>query len=164
MGFSWQEYWSGLPFPPLGDLPDPEIESVSPPSPELAVIFFTHELLGNPSRGHWTSNAISILSWGHMSCNQLISSNKWGYNIWSRVLLTGFPSFLLSPKFTSWRSISKMKMSQHAQVMRRSEMSRADLLLVSQKHKGGGMTFTMYDLCSLENMSQPIPFTLTTHD
>ena len=27
MGFSWQEYWSGLPFPPPGDLPDPEIES-----------------------------------------------------------------------------------------------------------------------------------------
>ena len=43
-------------------------------------------------------------------------------------------------------------------------MFRADLLLVSQKHKGGGMTFTMYDLCSLENMSQSIPFTLTTHD
>jgi len=28
MGFSWQEYWSGLPFPPLGDLPDPGIEIV----------------------------------------------------------------------------------------------------------------------------------------
>ena len=23
MGLSWQEYWSGLPFPPLGDLPEP---------------------------------------------------------------------------------------------------------------------------------------------
>ena len=30
MGFSRQEYWSGLPFPPPGDLPDPEIEPVSP--------------------------------------------------------------------------------------------------------------------------------------
>ena len=28
-GFSWQEYWSGLPFPSLGDLPKPEIETVS---------------------------------------------------------------------------------------------------------------------------------------
>ena len=27
MGFSRQEYWSGLPFPSLGDLPDPGIES-----------------------------------------------------------------------------------------------------------------------------------------
>ena len=26
MGFSRQEYWSGLPFPPPGDLPDPGIE------------------------------------------------------------------------------------------------------------------------------------------
>ena len=26
MGFSGQEYWSGLPFPPLRVLPDPEIE------------------------------------------------------------------------------------------------------------------------------------------
>ena len=29
MGLSWQEYWSGLPFPPPGDLPDPGIEPVS---------------------------------------------------------------------------------------------------------------------------------------
>ena len=30
MGFSIQEYWSGLPFPPLGDLADPGIETGSP--------------------------------------------------------------------------------------------------------------------------------------
>ena len=30
MGFSKQEYWSGLPFPSLGDLPGPGIEPVSP--------------------------------------------------------------------------------------------------------------------------------------
>ena len=30
MGFSRQEYWSGLPFPSPGDLPDPGIEPVSP--------------------------------------------------------------------------------------------------------------------------------------
>ena len=35
VGFSRQEYWSGLPFPPLGDLPDPGIE---PTSPALAMI------------------------------------------------------------------------------------------------------------------------------
>ena len=28
MGFSRQEYWSGLPFPSPGDLPNPEIEHV----------------------------------------------------------------------------------------------------------------------------------------
>ena len=30
MGLSRQEYWSGLPFPSPGDLPDPEIERRSP--------------------------------------------------------------------------------------------------------------------------------------
>ena len=30
MGFSRQEYWSGLPFPSPGDLPDPGIEARSP--------------------------------------------------------------------------------------------------------------------------------------
>ena len=38
VGFSKQEYWSGLPFPPPGDLPDPGIE---PESPVLAGGFFT---------------------------------------------------------------------------------------------------------------------------
>ena len=40
MGFSGEESWSGLPFPPLGDLPDPGIE---PASFALAGGFFTSE-------------------------------------------------------------------------------------------------------------------------
>ena len=39
--FSRQEYWSGLPFPSPGDLPDPGIESTSLMSPALADGFFT---------------------------------------------------------------------------------------------------------------------------
>ena len=35
MGFSRQEYWSGLPFPPPGDLPNTWIEPLSPASPAL---------------------------------------------------------------------------------------------------------------------------------
>ena len=41
MGFSRQEYWSGLPCPPPGDLPDPGIEPTSLTSPALAGGFFT---------------------------------------------------------------------------------------------------------------------------
>ena len=41
MGFSGQEYWSGLPFPPPGDLPDSGIEPMSFVSPALAGRFFT---------------------------------------------------------------------------------------------------------------------------
>ena len=44
MGFPRQEYWSGLPFPSPGDLPDPGIK---PTSPALAGGFFT-EALGKP--------------------------------------------------------------------------------------------------------------------
>ena len=38
LGFSRQEYWSGLPFPPPGDLPK---RGISPASPTLADRFFT---------------------------------------------------------------------------------------------------------------------------
>ena len=41
MGFSRQEYWSGLPSPPPGDLPDPGIKPASLMSPVLAGRFFT---------------------------------------------------------------------------------------------------------------------------
>ena len=43
MGFSRQEYWSGLPFSSPGDLSDPGIELASP---ALAGLFFTTEPLG----------------------------------------------------------------------------------------------------------------------
>ena len=45
MGFSRQEYWSGLPFPSPGDLPDPGMELRSP---ALAGGFFTSEPPGKP--------------------------------------------------------------------------------------------------------------------
>ena len=41
MGFSRQEYWSGLPFPPPGDLPNPGLEPTSLASPTLAGGSFT---------------------------------------------------------------------------------------------------------------------------
>ena len=43
MGFSRQEHWSGLPFPPPGDLANPGIEPASPASPALAGGFFPAE-------------------------------------------------------------------------------------------------------------------------
>ena len=38
IGFIRQEYWSGLPFPSPGDLPDPGIEPTSPVSPVSPII------------------------------------------------------------------------------------------------------------------------------
>ena len=45
--FSRQEFWSLVPFPTPGDLPDPGIEPESPSSPALAGGFFTIEPPGN---------------------------------------------------------------------------------------------------------------------
>jgi len=45
MGFVRQEYWSGLPFPSPGDLPNPGIK---PASPALEGGFFTTEPPRNP--------------------------------------------------------------------------------------------------------------------
>ena len=47
MGFPRQEYWSGLPFPSPGELPDPGIK---PTTPALAGRFFTTEPPGKPLR------------------------------------------------------------------------------------------------------------------
>ena len=47
MGFSRQEYWSGLPFPSPGDLPDPGIE---PRSPALQADALTSEPPGKMKR------------------------------------------------------------------------------------------------------------------
>ena len=53
MGFSRQEYWSGLPCPPPGDLPNPRVKPASfmtPPSPALAGgCFTTSATWGAPS-------------------------------------------------------------------------------------------------------------------
>ena len=45
MGFSMQEYWSGLPFPPQGDLPNP---GINPRSPALQTDSLLSEPPGKP--------------------------------------------------------------------------------------------------------------------
>ena len=50
MGFSGQEYWSGLPFSTPGDLPDPGIEPTSPTSPALQVDSLLLSHRGSPKK------------------------------------------------------------------------------------------------------------------
>ena len=64
MGFSRQEYWSGLPYPPPGDLPDPRIEPTSPVS-YIAGGFFTYWAT-------WKVRYTYTNSW----CTLLYSRNK----------------------------------------------------------------------------------------
>ena len=58
MVFSRQEYWSALPFPPPGDLPDPGIEPPSPASPALSGRYFT--IRGKPFFLHTQSEIKQI--------------------------------------------------------------------------------------------------------
>ena len=46
MGFLRQEYWSGLPFPSPGELPDPGIEPTSP-ALQTDSLPLSHTVLGN---------------------------------------------------------------------------------------------------------------------
>ena len=48
MGFPRQEYWSGLPFPPLADLPNPVTEPMSLLSLALAAELFATVQPGEP--------------------------------------------------------------------------------------------------------------------
>ena len=59
MGFSRQEYWSGLPCPPPGDLPNPGIEPTSLTSPALAVGSLQ---LASPAKLHAAAAAKSLQS------------------------------------------------------------------------------------------------------
>jgi len=57
MEFSRQEYWSGLPFPSLGSLPDPGTESTCP-----ALAVFTTELPGKPKITYKTPKMVRQFS------------------------------------------------------------------------------------------------------
>ena len=59
MGFSRQGYWSGLPFPSPGDLPDPGIE---PRSPALQADSLPTELQGKPIQKYMLEQSEQKLS------------------------------------------------------------------------------------------------------
>ena len=67
VGFSRQEYWSGLPCPPPGDLPDSGIEPMSVTSPTLIGGFSTNAswealvCVYSPINNYLTRNEVS---WG----------------------------------------------------------------------------------------------------
>ena len=60
MGFSRQEYWSGLPFPSPGDLPDLGIEPASLMSPALAGEFFTTRATQEAQSGAFCQSSLFL--------------------------------------------------------------------------------------------------------
>ena len=66
VGFSRQEHWSGLPFPPPGDLPDPGIEPASPAFPALEKAMVPHS---------------SVLAWRIPGTGSLVGCDLWGHRV-----------------------------------------------------------------------------------
>ena len=66
-----KQYWSGLPFPTPGNLPDPGIEPTALATPALASRFFTTAPHGQPGAGVTVNNFIAFLdmkrckNWAH---------------------------------------------------------------------------------------------------
>ena len=69
MRFSRKEYWSGLPCPPPGDLPDPGVELMSLTSPELAGKFFVTITTWEALALHLYPSNANI--WPHLLCHTL---------------------------------------------------------------------------------------------
>ena len=68
MGFPRQEYWSGLPFHPPGNFPDPGIK---PLSPALAGRFFTTEPPGEPQQLYMLAILMFLIGDGENSPSAL---------------------------------------------------------------------------------------------
>ena len=87
LGFSRQEYQSGLPFPPPGDLPHPETEATSPVSPALPVDSLPTKPLGKLQQVEtsflFTSSKEELLILCSVFCTQLTSVRH--RNILSRI-------------------------------------------------------------------------------
>ena len=90
-GFSRQEYWSGLPFPTPGDIPD--LQPESPRSPAVAVGFFTTMSPGNQLVIQFSSVAQSCPT----LCNPMNRSTP------------GLPVHHQLPEFTQTHVIREMK-------------------------------------------------------
>ena len=79
IGFSRQEYWSGLPCPSPGELPDPEMESASLLSPAFVgsfffFFFFFFLPLVLPGKPHLTYRRNLMIRWGQPACLNLPTS------------------------------------------------------------------------------------------
>ena len=79
MGFSRQEYWSGLPFPSPGDLPDPGIKPISP---ALAGRFFTTKPPGSPESARGLLKTQIAIVFTHGVSGPHLSRSEEGQRIW----------------------------------------------------------------------------------
>ena len=114
MRFSRQEYWSGLPFPPPGDLPDPGIEPASP-TLQAGSLSMSHqgratEALGDQDSHVWQSPWVGKIPWKRKRQPTPVllpgkshgQSSLVGYSPWGRKERTWSSDFTYS--LTTWPS------------------------------------------------------------
>ena len=91
MGFSRQEYWSGLPFPSPGDLPDSGIELRSPALQADSTIWATRESPWMRNPGTFNLNAIATRSLKRLQSKKKKKKgcNPLGLRLWSYVMQQG---------------------------------------------------------------------------
>ena len=120
MRFSRQEYWTGLPWPPPGDLLDPGIEPASPVSSASQVDSSLLSHQGSPPRDVWAPLiSQSLINWSsclHLPLGQITSRSLYlfGSSISSfkiRILGSIFLKFLTIPALYNF-ACSTIKMKQ----------------------------------------------------
>ena len=106
MGFSSQEYWSGLSFPSPGHLPNPGIKPTSPVSPALQADSLPPETWGKPIHVQHTQSH-QHASWEGCTYGSCAVSSGW-LTIFNRSLhfyhFTGKPKSSVEPKRWSMRN------------------------------------------------------------
>ena len=108
LGFSRQENWSGLPFPPPGGLPYPGIQPASSVTLALANGFFTTEPSGKPRAGlpFWILILI-VWYWGWLCCEEpelILRPHDRSYFKIYPAYLTGYFLLLFSSSVLSYSS------------------------------------------------------------
>ena len=114
MRISRQKYWSGLLYPPAGDLPDPEIKSMSLTSPALTGRFFTTsttwEALMVVEAGYKQGSQAFVLSASRLVClplTSLVTKIKGGYVCQTSCIQVGVGPALRCMQLSFSNSIKK---------------------------------------------------------
>ena len=100
MGFSRQEYWSGVPFRLPGDLPDPVIACIPPASPVLAGRIFSVAPPGKPLI-HLLASTKSAFPIFRLGVGRILLLSTCMWNT-EEAALGGKILFHFTPRFLRW--------------------------------------------------------------
>ena len=142
MGFVWQEYWSGLPFPPPGDLPHPGVDPESLVSPALAGGFFTTGTTweapcnsGHPVNVDWRNERSPPSH--RWRASRLLSARKETDQLFN---FSGFPRLhlllVIINQSCVWASVDKVKLPRRIGVLWTGPSTGSRIIKGRQKGKG----------------------------